>query len=122
MGGAGRGQLRGLRVAMTYAARNGQRLENQIMKFAICKERFEGWAFEDMCRASKGAGYDGIEVAPVTLAPRITDVTAPRRAERRGQAAAAGVEIIGLHWLLAGTQGLYLTSPDQVVRDQTAEY
>jgi sugar phosphate isomerase/epimerase len=92
------------------------------MKFAICNELFEGWAFDDMCRAARAAGYGGIEVAPFTLAPRITDVTAPRRAELRRQADAAGVEIIGLHWLLAGTQGLYLTSPDQTVRDQTAEY
>lgn len=92
------------------------------MKFAICNELFEGWAFDDMCRASRAAGYDGIEVAPFTLAPRITDVTPQRRAELRAQAAAAGVEIIGLHWLLAGTQGLHLTSPDEAVRDRTAEY
>ncbi len=92
------------------------------MKFAICNELFEGWAFDDMCRASKAAGYDGIEVAPFTLAPRITDVNTQRHAELRAQAAAAGVEIIGLHWLLAGTQGLYLTSPDEAVRDHTAEY
>jgi sugar phosphate isomerase/epimerase len=92
------------------------------MKFAICNELFEGWAFDDMCRASKAAGYDGVEVAPFTLAPRITDVTPARRAELRAQAAGAGVEIIGLHWLLAGTQGLYLTSPDEAVRARTADY
>ena len=92
------------------------------MKFAICNEVFEGWAFEDMCRAAKAAGYEGIEVAPFTLAPRITDVTAPQRAELRAKAQDAGVEIIGLHWLLAGTQGLYLTSPDEDVRARTADY
>ncbi len=92
------------------------------MKFAMCNELFEDWEFGDMCRACRAAGYGGIEVAPFTLAPRITDVTAPRRAELRAQAQAAGVEIIGLHWLLAGTQGLYLTSPDEAVRDRTAEY
>ena len=92
------------------------------MRFAICNELFEGWAFDDMCRVSKAAGYDGVEVAPFTLAPRITDVTRERRAELRAQAAGAGVEIIGLHWLLAGTQGLYLTSPDEGVRARTADY
>jgi sugar phosphate isomerase/epimerase len=92
------------------------------MRFAICNELFEGWAFDEMCRASKAAGYDGIEVAPFTLAPRITDVSPQRRAELRTQAADAGVEIIGLHWLLAGTQGLYLTSPDEAVRRATADY
>jgi sugar phosphate isomerase/epimerase len=92
------------------------------MRFAICNELFEGWAFDRMCRFSKSAGYDGVEVAPFTLAPRITDVTRERRALLRQQAADAGIEIIGLHWLLAGTQGLYLTSPDATVRSHTAAY
>ncbi len=34
----------------------------------------------------------------------------------------AGLEIIGLHWLLAKTEGFYLTSPDPTVRRRTAEY
>jgi sugar phosphate isomerase/epimerase len=34
----------------------------------------------------------------------------------------AGLEIIGLHWLLAKTEGFYLTSPDPTVRRHTAEY
>ena len=93
-----------------------------MMKFAICNEVFEGWAFDEMCRFSKKAGYAGVEVAPFTLAPRITDVTAARRSELRAQAADAGIEIIGLHWLLAGTDGLYLTSPDPGVRLRTGDY
>jgi sugar phosphate isomerase/epimerase len=92
------------------------------MRFAICNELFEGWPFDQVCRFSKEAGYSGIELAPFTLAPRITDVTRERRAALRRQAADAGVEIIGLHWLLAGTQEFYLTSPDPVVRARTADY
>jgi len=92
------------------------------MKFAICNEVFEGWAFDEMCRFSKKAGYCGVELAPFTLAPRITDLTQARRSELRAQAADAGIEIIGLHWLLAGTDGLYLTSPDAGVRSRTGDY
>jgi sugar phosphate isomerase/epimerase len=92
------------------------------MKFAICNELFEGWEFDRVCRFVKGAGYDGLEVAPFTLASLITDVPAARRIELRKQAADAGVEIIGLHWLLAKTEGFYLTSPDQDVRRRTAAY
>src|SRR6266403_491003 len=33
-----------------------------------------------------------------------------------------GLGIIGLHWLLAKTEGLHLTSPDEIVRRRTAEY
>ena len=33
-----------------------------------------------------------------------------------------GWKIIGLHWLLAKTEGFYLTSPDPTVRRRTADY
>ena len=92
------------------------------MKFAICNELFEGWAFDRMCRYVKSVGYDGLELAPFTLAPRITDLDAGQRADLRKQATDAGVDIIGLHWLLARTEGLYLTSPDPGVRTRTADY
>ncbi len=92
------------------------------MAFAICNELFEGWAFDRVCRFVKEAGYDGLEVAPFTLAPLITDVSATRRAELRQQATDAGVQIIGLHWLLAKTEGFYLTSADSDVRQRTADY
>ncbi len=92
------------------------------MRFAICNEQFEGWSFERVCGGVAGLGYQGLEVAPFTLAPRITDVSPQQRAELRLQADDAGVQIIGLHWLLAKTEGLYLTSPDPAVRQRTAEY
>ena len=92
------------------------------MKYAICNELFEGWDFARVCEFVKSVGYDGLEVAPFTLAPRITDIDAERRAELRRQAEAAGVRIIGLHWLLAGTEGFYLTSPDAAIRERTSGY
>ena len=49
-------------------------------------------------------------------------MSAARRAELRRQAEAAGVQIIGLHWLLAKTEGFHLTSPDAAVRKRTGEY
>jgi sugar phosphate isomerase/epimerase len=38
------------------------------------------------------------------------------------QARDCGIEIIGLHWLLAKTTGLMLTSSDSAVREHTANY
>lgn len=92
------------------------------MKFAICNEQFEGWDFARICRFVKAAGYDGLEVAPFTLAPRITDLSAGQIAAFRRDADAAGVEIIGLHWLLAKTEGMHLTSPDREVRLRLLRY
>src|SRR4051794_36373004 len=92
------------------------------MRYAICNETFEGWDHARVCRQAAELGYTGLEVAPFTLAPRITDVTAEQRRRLRGEAEAAGLTIIGLHWLLAKTEGLHLTSPDAAVRQRTADY
>lgn len=92
------------------------------MKFAICQELFEGWDWKRQCEFAARTGYTGLEVAPFTLASRPREVPAERRRELRDTAAEHGVEIIGLHWLLAKTEGLHLTSPDRSVRQATADY
>ena len=45
------------------------------MRYAIYNETFEGWDHARVCRFVAGLGYTGLELAPFTLAPRITDVT-----------------------------------------------
>ena len=49
-------------------------------------------------------------------------ISAARRAEVRQQAKQAGLEVVGLHWLLAKTEGFHVTSPDATVRRKTAAY
>ena len=49
-------------------------------------------------------------------------ISQDKRAEIRQQLADAQLESIGLHWLLAKTEGYYLTSPDADVRKKTADY
>lgn len=92
------------------------------MRFAICQELFEGWTWERQCRVIRETGYAGIELAPFTLAPRIEEVSAARRQELRRIAEAEGLQIIGLHWLLAKTTGFHLTTRDASVRSVTAQY
>ena len=92
------------------------------MKFAICHELFENWEWERQCRFIAELGYTGIELAPFTLAPRITDVSAEQRQTLRQQAADHGLQIMGLHWLLAKTEGLHLTTRDAPTRRRTAAY
>ncbi len=94
-----------------------------MIKLGICNELFEGWDFADVCRTVKEIGYDGLEIAPFTLAPRDRCDFAPRRRrELKAIVEDAGLETIGLHWLLAKTEGFYLTSPDDAVRRATADY
>jgi len=92
------------------------------MKFAICQEVFEKWSWADQCQAIAAAGYTGIEVAPFAIAPRPADLSAADRKQLRQTAADHGLEIIGLHWLLAKTTGFHLTSDDPAVRRATAAY
>lgn len=92
------------------------------MKYAICNETFEGWGHPRICRYIADLGYTGLEIAPFTLASLITDVSADRRQQMRQEAEDSGVQIIGLHWLLAKTQGMQLTANDADVRRRTAEY
>jgi sugar phosphate isomerase/epimerase len=92
------------------------------MRYAICNETFEGWDHARVCKLIAGLGYAGLEVAPFTLAPRVSDVPAERRRRLRGEAEESGLQIIGLHWLLARTEGLHLTSPEEAVRRRTADY
>jgi sugar phosphate isomerase/epimerase len=92
------------------------------MKFAICQELFENWDWLRQCQFMAETGYTGIELAPFTLASRITDVSADRRQELRRQAEDHGLTICGLHWLLAKTEGLHLTTNDRSVRDATTKY
>lgn len=111
------------------------------MKLGICNELFEGWEFSRICHFCRELGYQGIELAPFTLpgyfapsapvseSPHLSAnsrptrlLTAAHRQSLRHTAESCGTEIIGLHWLLAQTSGLHVTSADRMVLRQTAEY
>jgi sugar phosphate isomerase/epimerase len=92
------------------------------MKFAICNETFQDWPFEKAFRFAADLGYTGLEIAPFTIHTSAYEISPARRAEVRKQADEAGLEIIGLHWLLAKTTGYHLTTPDDAVRRKTADY
>ncbi len=92
------------------------------MRYAICNETFGNWEHTRICAQVAELGYQGLEIAPFTLAPRITDVTAEQRRQLRQQTSEHGLTILGLHWLLAKTEGLQLTSAEPEVRARTGQY
>jgi sugar phosphate isomerase/epimerase len=92
------------------------------MRFAICNETFQDWPFDKAFRFAAELGYTGLEIAPFTINVNAYEISLARRAEVRKLAEDAGLEIIGLHWLLAKTTGYYLTTPDDGVRQETADY
>lgn len=92
------------------------------MKFGICNEIFQGWKLEDAMAFARKAGYDGIEIAPFTLAKYVTEIPAAERARIREMAARTGIEISGIHWVLVQAEGMYLNHIDPAVRRKTANY
>jgi len=92
------------------------------MKFAICNETFVDMPHDQAFALARAAGYTGIEIAPFTLNLDARKITPEQRATVRRQAEDAGLDVIGLHWLLAKTQGFHLTSPEAGVRRATGEY
>src|SRR2546428_658063 len=92
------------------------------MKYAICNETFQNWGWEETCRFVAGTGYDGIEIAPFTLAEDVRSLDDSARADIRRTAESVGLEIVGLHWLLVSPKGMSLTTADDEVRSRTGEY
>ena len=92
------------------------------MEFAICNEVYQDWGFEKAFAHASGLGYTGVEIAPFTLAENVADISSAMRDDVRAAAKANGLDIVGLHWLLAKTTGLHVTTGDQSVRDRTVDY
>lgn len=92
------------------------------MKFALCQELFEDTPWEQQCKIIAEAGYTGIEVAPFCISDDVVNVSEAELQTMKSTAESHGLSIIGLHWLLAKTEGLYLTSPDSETRKRTSEY
>ncbi len=97
------------------------------MKLAICNEMFARPVAADTFSTIRKLGYTGVEIAPFTLLAGeepfdVRNVPAERTVRVRTEIERAGLEVVGIHWLLAKTEGLYLTSPDPNVRRRTGEY
>jgi D-psicose/D-tagatose/L-ribulose 3-epimerase len=89
------------------------------MKFALCNEVLAPLPFEQQCALAAALGYDGLEVAPFTLADNPQDITDREAAEFRRIAQDHGLAISGLHWLLVAPAGLSIVSEDSTVRERT---
>lgn len=92
------------------------------MRFAICNETFQDWPWDRALELTLECGYTGWEIAPFTIGGRVDLLPAARREQLANQISRAGVEVVGLHWLLAKTEGFHLTTADQAIRQRTCDY
>ncbi len=92
------------------------------MRFALCNEMFGEMDWPQALEITRACGYTGWEIAPFTLGEAPTKLSSSEREKIAGTVTSAGIEVIGLHWLLAKTQGYHLTTHDVEVRTRTASY
>lgn len=85
------------------------------MKLSLCNEVIRELSFERQCALAAALGYEGLEVAPFTLGDDAWRMPASGRAAVRRACADAGVEVSGLHWLLAAPAGLSISTDDRVL-------
>jgi len=91
------------------------------MQVSLCNEVIATLDFARQCAFARAVGYDGLEIAPMTLSQEPHLLTAAQRGELRRAAADAGVAITGLHYLLRAPEGLSITSPDAQQRTRTID-
>lgn len=89
------------------------------MRFALCNEVLKELPFPEQCRVAAALGYDGLEVAPFTLAADPMDLSDAQAREFGRLALEHGLEISGLHWLLVAPAGLSIVSADAALRQRS---
>lgn len=83
---------------------------------------FGGAELAETCTKVKQLGYDGLELAPFTLAPSAYDLSERDLAEIRGVVENHGLEVVGLHWLFTGQENMHTTSPDEKLWRNASDY
>ena len=92
------------------------------MRTAVCNEMFGAIPFAEQCALTARHGFQGIELAPYTLAEDPMQIRPARAREIRRIIEEAGLACAGLHWLLRMPAGLHLTTPDSPRARDPASY
>lgn len=101
-------------------ARGRPQLPN--VKFAICNETYQGWSLEKTCEHIAATGYQGVEIAPFTLKDDPRELTEAGMNAAGEVARSFGLDPLGLHWLMVKPAWLHLTTPDDLLRKDTAAF
>jgi len=70
------------------------------MRYAICNEHWGNLPFAQTCERIAAAGFEGVEIAPFTLNEDPRELTDHDAIAVTKAAKDAGIEVIGLHWIL----------------------
>lgn len=118
LAGAAAGSILGCQAGKERASRWGG------FRYAMCNESMAELSWSEQCRIVSDAGYDGVEIAAFTLVKKgVSEISPAGRKEMVLVMEGAGLECVGLHWLLAPPpKGLHFTTSDAAIRRRTVAY
>lgn len=88
------------------------------MKLALCNEVLLPMTLAEQCAFAREIGYDGLEIAPFTLADDPAALDAAAIKEIRDTVESHGLVVSSLHWLAMAPKGMSITALDT----ETAEF
>ena len=91
------------------------------MRLSLCNEVIRELPFDRQCALAAALGYRGLEVAPFTCGDDAWRMPSSKRGDIRNACRAAGIEVSGLHWLLAAPAGLSITTSDRAVWQKSVD-
>lgn len=89
------------------------------MRLSLCNEVLGSMSLADQCAFAKAVGYDGLEIAPFTLAQDSTVLGDREIAGIRSVVEDHGLVVTSLHWLAAAPEGLSITALDSATAERT---
>jgi sugar phosphate isomerase/epimerase len=118
LGGASVGSILGCQAGQRQHSRWGG------FRYAMCNESMAELSWAEQCQIIGDAGYEGVEIAAFTMVKEgVGEIGPARRKEMVSVMKGAGLECVGLHWLLAPPpKGLHFTTPDVTIRRRTVAY
>ncbi len=91
------------------------------MNLSLCNEVIRELPFDRQCALASALGYSGLEIALFTFGEDAWRMPASRRGDIRNTCKASGIEVSGLHWLLAAPSGLSIASADRATWQRSVD-
>jgi len=92
------------------------------MKLALCNEVLRHLPFEAQCATAAALGYEGLELAPFTLADDPRTLTDAHARRLRAVAADQGLALCSLHWLMVRPEGLSIATADPGLHARSVDF